>query len=268
MADDFGGEFGGTPLAERLLFKTPLYEPIIFTEYELLTLFDEDLRLDGFCRQCSAQRTFRRSKGSLPHNYEFPKSSVFGEYALRCTRHEHHRLAFHYYIDVNTIQKIGQFPSFADIAIDESKDYSKMLDAQDTAEFHKAIGLAAHGVGIGSYVYLRRIFERLIWSRFNQFKDIEKWDESVFKTLRMKEKIEALKNYLPEFLVKNAKLYSILSLGVHELNEKDCLAFFPVLRQSTIWILEQDKKKQEEHAQQKALEQAIAGFTPKAAGGA
>jgi len=79
----------------------------------------------------------------------------------------------------------------------------------------------------------------------------------------MAERIEFLKDYLPPFLVENAKIYSILSLGVHELDEDDCLAFFPVLRQSTVWILDQDKKKKEELAEQEALRKAIAGFQPK-----
>jgi hypothetical protein len=81
----------------------------------------------------------------------------------------------------------------------------------------------------------------------------------------MSEKVAHLANHLPDFLVKNAKIYSILSLGVHELKEAGCLAFFPILRQSTVWILEQDKKKREELAQQKALESAIAKFDPSTA---
>jgi hypothetical protein len=152
-------------------------------------------------------------------------------------------------------------PSFADVAIDESKAYSKLLDKTDIAEFHKAVGLAAHGVGIGSYVYLRRIFERLIAKRFADHKDENGWADEDFNRLRMKERIEFLAAYLPPFLVKNAKLYSILSLGVHELDEASCLDFFPVLRQSTIWILEQDKKRRDEESQQKALERAISKFS-------
>lgn len=49
--------------------------------------------------------------------------------------------------------------------------------------------------------------------------------------------------------------------GVHDLSETECLDFFPVLRQSTVWILEEDKKKKEELAQQKKLEDAIAKFS-------
>jgi hypothetical protein len=50
------------------------------------------------------------------------------------------------------VQKIGQFPSLADIANDESKTYRSVLTKRDSSEFHKAIGLATHGVGIGSFV--------------------------------------------------------------------------------------------------------------------
>lgn len=79
-----------------------------------------------------------------------------GEIAFRCTRYNDHRLVFYYLINQGTIQKVGQFPSFADIAVDESKQYTKLLSSEDAAEFHKAIGLAAHGVGIGSFVYIRK----------------------------------------------------------------------------------------------------------------
>ena len=133
--------------------------------------------------------------------------------SLVCARNDSHKIFFNLHLEDTTIQKVGQIPSFADIALDESKDYSKLLDKEDTSEFHKAIGLAAHGVGIGSYVYLRRIFERLIAKRFAEYKEVEGWDEAAFRAMRMKERIEHLKDHLPEFLVSNAKLYSILSLG-------------------------------------------------------
>jgi hypothetical protein len=247
-------------------FETPLYEALTATVVQIKSFLWQPFAIDGYCPFCRRASTFYKPPGEIKPNYTdayFLQMVEFHRQDLPCVRdQDNHVLRVHSMLSAGTLQKIGQYPSFADIAVDESKEYSKLLSKEDTAEFHKAVGLAAHGVGIGSYVYLRRIFERLIWKRFHEFKDAEKWDEAAFRTLRMKEKIELLKNHLPEFLVKNAKLYSILSLGVHELDEKDCLAFFPVLRQSTIWILEQDKKKQEELAQQKALEQAIAKFSP------
>jgi hypothetical protein len=88
-----------------------------------------------------------------------------------------------------TVQKIGQFPSLADIANDESKTYRSVLTQEDSSEFHKAIGLAAHGVGIGSFVYLRRIFERLVISRFEEFKTVEGWIDEDFYQKRMAERV-------------------------------------------------------------------------------
>ena len=153
----------------------------------------------------------------------------YGAHRLHCARNRQgHGLIFYWFLSAATLQKIGQYPSFADIAVDEKQELFRTLDkAGLLAEFHKAIGLAAHGVGIGSYVYLRRIFERLIGKRFAAYKDAEGWNEEDFKRLRMAERVEFLKEYLPAFLVKNAKIYSILSLGVHELNEKDLLGLLP-----------------------------------------
>jgi len=159
---------------------------------------------------------------------------------------------------------VGQFPSFADIAIDESRNYSKLLGTEDRAEFHKAIGLASHGVGIGAFVYLRCIFERLINSRFQDFKEIEGRDEVAFKKARMSEKIEILKNHLPKFLVDNKRIYSIVSLAIHQLSEKDCLSFFPILKASTIFILEEDLRKKERLAEENKVRKAIANFKPPA----
>jgi hypothetical protein len=193
-------------------------------------------------------------------NYE-EKVADFGELQLTCARHDHHVLHFYYLLCEGTIQKTGQYPSFADIALDESKEYNKLLSPQDASEFHRAIGLAAHNIGIGSFVYLRRIFERLIDKRYNEFKDAEGWTDDGFYKLRMSEKVAFLKDHLPPFLVKNAKIYSILSVGLHELTEEQCLSFFRVLRQSTVLILEEDKKKREELEMQKELERAISDFS-------
>jgi hypothetical protein len=186
--------------------------------------------------------------------------SRFGELHLTCTRLDNHVLRFGYFLDAGAIQKSGQYPSFASIAFDESKQYNKLLSKKDAGEFHRAIGLAAHNVGIGSFVYLRRIFERLINKRYQEFKGVEGWKDEDFYTLRMAEKVGFLSGHLPDFLVRNAKIYSILSVGIHELEEDQCLSFFKVLRQSLVLMLEEDKKKREELEMQRELEKAIAGF--------
>ena len=162
------------------------------------------------------------------------------------------------------IQKIGQYPSLADIANDESKSYRKVLAKSDASELHRAIGLAAHGVGVGSLVYLRRVFENLIRRRFDEFKYIEGWNEADFVSKRMEDKIDFLKDHLPDFLVNNSKVYSILSLGIHELDEETCLNFFEVLKHSIFFILDEDEQKRKELELRNKIGKAIATFSQKA----
>jgi hypothetical protein len=250
---------------EDFLFNTPPYDQRSISEEKVKGLFGGNLRLDGYCPYCQARRTFSRSAGAMTQYWfqEYEPANErrhFGELHLKCTRYDH-VLRFNWTLASSLIQKVGQFPSFADIALDESKQYNKLLSPQDASEFHRAIGLAAHNIGIGSFVYLRRIFERLIDKRYTDFKDAEGWKDDDFYKLRMAEKITFLKDHLPSFLVKNAKIYSILSVGLHELSEAECLSFFAVLRQSTVLILEEDKKKREELKMQHELEKAISGFS-------
>jgi hypothetical protein len=246
------------------LFAAPPYDQLLISEEQVRELLHASLRLDGYCPYCGQIRTFNRTNGRASDhwmNYS-NSSSYYDRFVLTCAREDHHKLNFHIYLNEDLIQKVGQFPSFADIALDESKTYNKFLSREDAAEFHRAIGLAAHNVGIGSFVYLRRIFERLIDKRYKEFKEVEKWADEDFFKLRMAEKIAFLEKHLPPFLVKNAKIYSILSVGLHELTEAQCLSFFKVLRQSMTLILEEDKKKREELEMQKELEKAIASFNP------
>jgi hypothetical protein len=80
----------------------------------------------------------------------------------------------------------------------------------------------------------------------------------------MEEKIALLKDHLPDFLVENRKVYSILSIGIHELDEEDCLTYFEAMKQAIIIILEDDKKKLEELKRRETFAKAIAAFTPPA----
>jgi len=109
---------------------------------------------------------------------------------------------------------------------------------------------------------MRRIFERLIWSRFNEQKAAENWDEGAFRKLRMTEKVTFLKGHLPSFLVANAKIYSILSIGIHQLDEDACLTYFETIRKSIQIILEDDRRAKEEKEQRDAFTKVIASFVP------
>jgi hypothetical protein len=150
------------------------------------------------------------------------------------------------------LMKVGQYPSIADFHIQELKKYRRVLDKNKLREFSKAIGLAANGVGIGSYVYLRRIFETLIVDAKNAAISEKTITDDDYQKVRVEDRIELLADYLPNFLVENKSMYSILSLGIHELDEETCLAHFDSLRVGIEIIL--DEKLEEIRRKEKTEE--------------
>jgi hypothetical protein len=137
------------------------------------------------------------------------------------------------------LEKIGQYPSLAALNLPHVRKYRAVLSDDVYSDLAKGIGLAAHDVGIGSYVYLRRVFERLVEDAHVVAKEEAGWDEDSYRQMRMAEKITALKSHLPEFLVSHAGLYSLLSKGLHELSEDECLKNFSVVRLGIELILDQ-----------------------------
>jgi len=125
------------------------------------------------------------------------------------------------------------------MATGDTSQFEKALGKSRLHELNKAIGLAAHGVGIGSYVYLRRVFESLIEDAHAKAKVEKGWLEEDYQKGRMKEKVSMLKSFLPRFIVEHPQLYGILSLGVHELTEEECLKNFEVLKAGILVIAEE-----------------------------
>lgn len=255
----------------EFLFGAPLYAeyqvgmPIVEILYQRT---GETNRVDGHCPYCNKPTTYTIHGQSVPSGQPWNDIGVRVAYdfmQIVCARNENHRVRYWFLMRKMHVQKVGQYPSLADIANDEVAGYRAGMKKQDGEEFHKAIGLAAHGVGVGSFVYLRRVFERLIYSRFEEFKDAEGWNKDEFYKSAMADKVKFLKGHLPEFLVENAKVYSILSVGIHELDEKSCLEYFDLMKSSIIMILEEDKKLKEELGLKAKVAKAIAGILPKSA---
>ena len=163
-----------------------------------------------------------------------------------CSMDEKHHLDYAVLTTNNSIMKIGQYPSVADLTFPELDAYKKVMSKDDRKEFGRAIGLYASGIGAGSYVYLRRILERLL----NQAKKDagDEIDTEAFDKARVGEKITMLSSHLPSMLTDNAVLYGILSKGIHELTEEECITYFLVLKDCLYMILDQweDMRKREE----------------------
>lgn len=202
-------------------------------------LVNKSLHLDCFCNSCGRMRSFwsaGRSRDS-PQPYEIRGAVVL---EFRCAKDNKHVLSFVLWHTANSVQKIGQWPSAADLAEGELARYKPIL-GDNFQEFKKGIGLFSHGVGIGSFVYLRRIFERFVLeaSVAASVELGDSWNQEDFDRSRMDDKIQIVANYLPRFLVEHRTMYGIMSKGVHQLSEKECLSIFPAVRASIEIILDQ-----------------------------
>ena len=241
---------------EDFFFNTPLYEAINFSDCDNIRkgiLHNSYSKLfDGYNPISKIESTF------VVDAYNDYLVTGYYQVNIVCRRTG---AEFPFYVHNNhkekTLIKVGQFPSVADFHTQEIKKYRKILTAEKMVEFSRAVGLVAHGVGIGSFVYLRRIFEDLIMQAYRKALVKEAVTEKEFMSSRMDEKIALLSYYLPEFLVENKVMYSILSKGIHELDEQTCLASFEPLRMGIEMILDEQLAALEKEEKRKVAREKI-----------
>jgi hypothetical protein len=262
------------PQPIEFLLTIPLYAKTPYSGLEtwkVIELLYYKGTYDSYCPKCRQDSTFQVLAQEKPAAFTrnlarerlleehggsrgVPPIIQMGVYPLhaQCTRYPAHRQVFIFYVDqivelgtdgktntLHTIEKIGQHPSYGDLHLAEVKRYAHVLTKAQLAELSRAIGLASHDVGIGAFVYLRRIFESLV-EEAHQFaiKD-NSWNEDAYHRDRMSEKIALLKGHLPTFLVEHSAMYSLLSKGVHELTEEECLRHFETMRIGIELILDE-----------------------------
>lgn len=251
---------------EYFFFKLPIYKPIQLTK-ENWTSFLAILNLgrghgetsiEGYNPFRGLDSTFAGWSNIRESIEYFTQYGGTDRIGIKCKRYGDVLDFFiHYDTGKQILMKVGQYPSVADFHIYELKRYDKVLSKEKLKEISRAIGLAANSVGIGSFVYLRRIFEHLIWTAFNEHKAAVNMSDNDFAVMRMDDKIQTLKDYLPNFLVENKSLYSILSLGIHELKEDDCLAYFDTVRVGIEIILDEKLEEQKRQEKIKAAQKQI-----------
>lgn len=160
---------------------------------------------------------------------------------FQCSRNDTHILQFIFQVTADSVEKIGQYPSFADLTLSGESRYRKVL-GEHFPELRQAVRLHSHSIGIGSFVYLRRIFEALIADAHAHEIAQSKWTKAknvAYEKGRISGRIKLLRKTLPPFLVQNAGMYGILSEGVHNLNEEQCLKYFNTVLSGIELILEQ-----------------------------
>ena len=248
------------PSATEFCTSIPLYREYDYDEsahHPLLALECSDAPLDAYCDGCGQHSVFERPKPPYPeYDGGYRHHLIIMRYS--CTRDRRHQLIFVLKAHAGKVQKIGQSPSISDLVAPEVQKYRSVLGKDLHRELVRGIGLAAHDVGIGSFIYLRRVFESLIErAHAVACKDVS-WSEEEYQRSRMDEKIVLLRSYLPEFLVKNRSLYGVLSVGVHALSERECLDAFPIVRVGIDLILDAMLAEKQRVEKEKAATKQIA----------
>lgn len=262
-----------------------LYNPLKFNDNDSKDLrrllVDEvaHMQFDSFCIECAKDSTFKtksKYKGNGPsfgatgsptpppdYTKQLNKlSSNAYHIDFECQRNTKHEYHYSFKFKNSTITKIGQYPSIASIQTAGIKKYENILK-KDYQDFSKAIGLYSHGIGIGSFVYVRRIFENLVEEKRNEAAKDPTWDNELFKQSKMNEKIKLLEDLLPTILVKSRQLYSIISKGIHELSEEECLTLFPDVQIAIELILDEKIYQKEQEQKASMLHRFVSETTAK-----
>jgi hypothetical protein len=254
-------KFSELPSIKDFCLSVPLYEQFTFDnekENPFYGIEHFEGTLDFYCPECKQHSVFTVQRKNYNVNSYY--KNYFFNLLFRCSRNNVHQALFLFRAHIGILQKIGQSPSLADLALPDLRKYRPVLGDERHRELTRAIGLTTHGVGVGAFVYLRRIFESLIEQAHVAASVDSAWDEEAFSRARMDEKIGILKEYLPDFLVQNRGIYSILSVGVHTLNEEDCLAAFPAVRLAIELILDDLLEEHERRAKLKSAAQSLAAL--------
>jgi hypothetical protein len=78
----------------------------------------------------------------------------------------------------------------------------------------------------------------------------------------METKIKLLKDRLPDFLVRNARIYPILGKGIHELEDHECLALFDPIEVGIELILDEEIERARRAEKVKEAQTALDAVNP------
>lgn len=229
------------------------------------------LRIDGYCPACGQGTVYKyfTAKKMLPHpepimsrvrtttttnRVEVFFREALADVTFHCARESYHTLRIIFSIAKDnengyTITKIGQLPSKFDLVSADLRKYGKQSPT-DSKELHAAAMCDSAGFHVAAFAYLRRVFERRLEIAHEATKKDPGWNESSYdpKQMRMEDRIAALRNHLPDFLVENRKIYSILSKGIHELTEEECSEAFSTIQVGITLILDEELERRERAA--------------------
>ncbi|KHS88642.1 hypothetical protein RC86_16670 [Pectobacterium brasiliense] len=256
------------PTPNEFFLSVAMYETYKWDD----TIFDKVLDLckfqgaiDTYCVECKDRSLFVVNYPDHWASRADFRTKLQDPYILvvqaKCSRVKQHIACYVFRVyEKDGVTKIGQYPSAADAAKQDLKKYRKVLNEEHQKGYTKALGLFSHGVGAGSIVYLRKIFEHLIEEAHQEASKDGAWMSAHgerYLRLKMANKVKVLKDFLPSDLVQHPKLYGFLSQGLHNCPEEECLKLFPMLRLAIEFILSQKLERLDKKQRREALEKLL-----------
>ena len=224
---------------KEFLENIPLY---VWREFEKpANLIDLQIReIDAFCEKCEQSRPFQsfRSTGGGPSaKIQYLKTGT-SHLEFTCVSCKKSMREYHVerIVDGATIrlQKYGELPKKQ---LERNPVLQRFLE-DDLENYEKAVVCLSHEYGVAAFAYFRRIVENNI----DKLLDLVQEDaqssstnteitsalEELRKESPMSNKIKVANHALPEYLNPSGqnplgRLYKVLSEGVHEFSEEECL---------------------------------------------
>jgi len=142
-------------------------------------------------------------------------------------------------------------------------------------DYTLALALYSDGVGAGSFVYLRRILEHFVeevhTNCINQCNEAvsngsgSAFNEEEYKSLRFNEKINYLEQNFHKTIIPTelndirGNIYGVISKGVHESTEEECLQLFPSAKYIIDTFIEEKIQQKEKRERLLQVKKAFQG---------
>lgn len=226
-------------LLVQILITEPPYKSFDF-EYDWYIYFGiiENLCIDAFCEKCCGEKVF---DGDVTEGFQFLKRSTLQvtggppgsrhpsieeyykgkECFVNITLHCAKCGEAHYYsllFKGNTVTKIGQYPSFSKSEVQSLRKYKNLI-SKYYPELTRSVNAYSQGMGVAAFIYLRRILEYLVESKYN--------GDASWKFIEKLKEVEKTEEIIPEELsAVKEEIYSVLSKGIHEYEEDECMELY------------------------------------------
>lgn len=220
-------------------------------ENKTFIISSSDFYQSAFCFIKAINSSFSRCS-SVPGSSTNDPHSLFlnerGKFDLELKCPVCNETIYFYYIYENGyIMKINTYPNSMNGLKQKYRKY-KLLNNDDynyAEEFITGCYLFYNSKsGIGSFCYLRRCLENFVKDYTNDLFNEGKISEIYNASLKFEKKINIIKGELDKDVYGMLKpLYSILSLGIHELKEQECLDFFIQLKEILEILLDERLEK-------------------------